>query len=143
MSRTTLYKAAYFAVMAGAGALALAVLVQFRFSPPAVVAVIVALLIPGRVPGFFRRDLLAGLRLLNARNYPAFRLPAHPHLPRRAGLQVPRRRPALADRARSAMRRSAVRCVPALMWQSLGRPLQVAGATWSVAAPTRRGAGRH
>jgi hypothetical protein len=71
MTRTALYKGVYFASIAAVGALALAALVHFRFSPAAVATVCVAPLIPGRVLGFFWRDLLAGLRLLNRRDYPA------------------------------------------------------------------------
>jgi tetratricopeptide (TPR) repeat protein len=69
MTRTTLYKGVYFAMFGGAGALALAVLVHFQFSPVAIAIVLVAMLVPGRILGFFWRDLLRGLRLLNARNY--------------------------------------------------------------------------
>jgi tetratricopeptide (TPR) repeat protein len=55
----------------GAGILALSVLAYFRFSLPAIVAVVVVGLIPGRILGYFWRDLLRGLRLLNAKNYAA------------------------------------------------------------------------
>lgn len=69
MTRTTLYKAHYFAMMIGAGTLALAVVTYFQFSPVAIVLVFMALLVPGRILGFFWRDLLRGLRLLNARQF--------------------------------------------------------------------------
>ena len=70
MTRTTLYKGVYFAMLGGYLVLFVTVLVHFRFSPFALVALIVAYLIPGRILGFFWRDLLRGLRLLNAKDYP-------------------------------------------------------------------------
>ncbi len=69
MTRTTLYKAHYFGMLLLAVALALAALIYFRFSGVSLVLVFIALLIPGRVLGFYWRDLLRGLRLLNARQF--------------------------------------------------------------------------
>ena len=69
MSRTTLYKGVCFGLLFGVGAIAFGALAYFRFSPVAFVILFVALLIPGRILGFFWRDLLGGLRLLNARDY--------------------------------------------------------------------------
>jgi tetratricopeptide (TPR) repeat protein len=69
MTRTTLYKAHYFGVLCVGGAIALAALTYFRFSAISIVLVLVAGLIPGRVLAFFWRDLLRGLRLLNARQF--------------------------------------------------------------------------
>jgi tetratricopeptide (TPR) repeat protein len=69
MTRTTLYKAHYFIVLFLAAAAALAALAYFRFSPLAIVLIFIALFVPGRILGFFWRDLLRGLRLLNAREF--------------------------------------------------------------------------
>jgi tetratricopeptide (TPR) repeat protein len=69
MSRTAVYKGIYFATLAGAGVLVLVALSCFHFSSIALVAVLLALLVPGRILGFFWGDLLRGLRLLNAREY--------------------------------------------------------------------------
>ncbi|HTT96838.1 MAG TPA: tetratricopeptide repeat protein [Rhizomicrobium sp.] len=71
MTRTTLYKGVYFAMFGSAAILALGVLAYFQFSPLAFLVVVVALLIPGRILGYFWRDLLRGLRLLNAKDYVA------------------------------------------------------------------------
>ncbi|HEY2034268.1 MAG TPA: tetratricopeptide repeat protein [Rhizomicrobium sp.] len=71
MSRTALYKGLYFAILGSAAAVALAILVYFRFAPIALLAVLLGLLLPGRILGFFWRDLLRGLRLLNAKDYAA------------------------------------------------------------------------
>ena len=69
MTRTARYKLTYFATVAGGAVLLLCILAYFRFSLVAFIAVIVVALIPGRILGFFWRDLLRGLRLLNARHY--------------------------------------------------------------------------
>jgi len=71
MTRTARYKAHYFAMVGGAGLLALGILTYFRFAPLAILAVIVAMLVPGRILGFFWRDQLRGLRLLQQRDYAA------------------------------------------------------------------------
>ncbi|HEY2068536.1 MAG TPA: tetratricopeptide repeat protein [Rhizomicrobium sp.] len=70
MSRTARYKIVYFTMLFGGAVLAGAAFVVFRLSPLAVVTVLIGALIPGRILGFFWRDLLKGLRLLNAREYP-------------------------------------------------------------------------
>jgi tetratricopeptide (TPR) repeat protein len=74
MSRRTLYKGIYFGMALGAGAISLAVLLHYRFSPTAIAAIVVALLLPGRILGYFWRDLLRGLRLLNAREFEASKI---------------------------------------------------------------------
>src|SRR5215469_16464339 len=69
MSRTTLYKGLYFGIV-GLGALTLVcAVVFFRLSPLCVAIAVALLLIPGRVLGYFWRDLLRGLRLLNEKKY--------------------------------------------------------------------------
>jgi tetratricopeptide (TPR) repeat protein len=74
MTRTTFYKGVYFGMAIVAGAISLAVLLHYRFSPTAIVAVVVALLLPGRILGYFWKDLLRGLRLLNAREFAASKI---------------------------------------------------------------------
>ena len=69
MTRTTLYKAHYFSILCLAGTVALAALFYFRFSAISILLILVALLIPGRILGFYWGDLLRGLRLLNARQF--------------------------------------------------------------------------
>jgi hypothetical protein len=69
MPRTTIYKGAYFLYLGVAGAIALSVLYRFGFSPLAIFIVFVALLIPGRILGYFWRDLLRGLHLLNTKKF--------------------------------------------------------------------------
>jgi hypothetical protein len=69
MSRTTLYKGLYFGIV-GVGAVAvLCAIVLFQLSPLSIAAIIVLLLIPGRILGYFWRDLLRGLRLLKEKRY--------------------------------------------------------------------------
>ena len=74
MTRTTLYKAHYFAVLGLAGLIAALALVHYQFSLVSVVVVLVLLILPGRILGFYWRNLLRGLRLLNARRYEESRL---------------------------------------------------------------------
>lgn len=69
MTRVGAYKAVYFAELAIGAALVIGVVLHFHFSLPALVLLLVCLLIPGRIMGFFWRDLLRGLRLLNAKQY--------------------------------------------------------------------------
>ncbi len=69
MSRTSWYKTQCFATMAAVGILAALALSRFEFSPTSVGVALVLLLLPGRVLGFAWRDLLRGLRLLNARRF--------------------------------------------------------------------------
>ncbi len=68
MSRTTLYKGVYFAMMGAALLMVAGVAWWFRWGL-AGLFVLPILLVPGRVLGFFWRDLLTGLRLLNARDF--------------------------------------------------------------------------
>lgn len=68
MSRTAVYKSIYFGIV-GLGAVAL--YVAFFYLPPvAMIALIATLFIPGRILGFFWKDLLRGLHQLKQRNYP-------------------------------------------------------------------------
>lgn len=69
MSRTTLYKAAYFAEMAAVAAVVAWVIVRFRPSLVGLALLVLALLAPGRILGFFWVDLLRGRRLLKARDF--------------------------------------------------------------------------
>jgi tetratricopeptide (TPR) repeat protein len=69
MSRTALYKLIYFAQVTGYAALVVWLCVHFKLSPPVVALSILCLFIPGRILGFFWRNLLRGLRLLNAKQY--------------------------------------------------------------------------
>jgi hypothetical protein len=69
MTRTALYKGMYFALVGGGAIVGTGLFVHFHFSPLSIVVVIVIGLIPGRILGFFWRDLLRGLRLLNARDF--------------------------------------------------------------------------
>ena len=69
MSRTSLYKIQYFAIVAALGVLTALVFWWFDFSPTSVAVAVVLLILPGRVLGFVWRDLLRGLRLLNARRF--------------------------------------------------------------------------
>jgi tetratricopeptide (TPR) repeat protein len=69
MSRTTLYKGVYFGMVGAAVIAAGAVLVLARASPIAIVTLVACMLIPGRLLGYFWRDLLRGLRLFNARQF--------------------------------------------------------------------------
>lgn len=69
MTRTTLYKGLYLVVVAAASAAALALLAAFDYAPVALVVVFAVLLTPGRVLGYFWRDLFRGLRRLNAGDF--------------------------------------------------------------------------
>lgn len=69
MSRTTLYSGLYLAVVAAASAAALALLAVLDYSPVALAVVFAVLLTPGRVLGYFWRDLFRGLRRLNAGDF--------------------------------------------------------------------------
>ena len=69
MSRTTLYKAHYFGTIAVLGLCALWLLYYSELSPICFIVLLVTLVLPGRVLGFFWRDLLRGLRLLNTRQF--------------------------------------------------------------------------
>ncbi len=67
--RTGLYKAIYLCEAAGAAVLCVGIILHFHFSPIQIALLVICLLIPGRILGFFWRDLLRGLRLLRARQY--------------------------------------------------------------------------
>jgi hypothetical protein len=71
MSRTTYYKGIYFAIVIGGAALFC--FWRWHSKPQGIVlaGVILLLLLPGRILGFFWRDLLRGLRLLGARDFEA------------------------------------------------------------------------
>lgn len=69
MTRTSRYKAIYFAEVAIGAALVVGVVCHFRLSLPVAALLLLSLLIPGRILGFFWRDLLRGLRLLKAKDY--------------------------------------------------------------------------
>ena len=69
MSRTTKYKAIYFGGVGVGVALGLWLGPRAHGSPAGFAILILALLLPGRVLGFFWRDLLRGLRLLKARHF--------------------------------------------------------------------------
>lgn len=69
MSRTALYKVQYFATIAAGGVLAALAFWWYDFSSLALAVAVFLLLLPGRVLGFVWRDLLRGLRLLNARHF--------------------------------------------------------------------------
>jgi tetratricopeptide (TPR) repeat protein len=71
MTRTTLYKSVYFAMVGGTLLTGLLVVAYFHFSPAALLGVVIAALIPGRILGYFWRNLLRGLRLLKAGDFAA------------------------------------------------------------------------
>jgi ATP-dependent Clp protease adapter protein ClpS len=69
LSRTARRKFRYFAAITfGCGAL-LWCIWRYRLASAAVLLIVVALLVPGRVLGYFWRDLLTGLRLLRERQF--------------------------------------------------------------------------
>jgi hypothetical protein len=69
MSRTARYKLGYFCYMAVAAGLTLS-LMYFAAGDWRMIAVfVVLLLLPGRLLGYFWRDLLRGLRLLQRKQY--------------------------------------------------------------------------
>jgi ATP-dependent Clp protease adapter protein ClpS len=69
LSRTARRKIRYFAAITfGFGAL-LWCIWRYRLDSAAVVLIVLALLVPGRILGYFWRDLLTGLRLLRERQF--------------------------------------------------------------------------
>jgi hypothetical protein len=69
MSRTARRKFRYFAAIAlGCGAILWCIWIN-RLGGGTVVLIVLALLVPGRVLGYFWRDLLTGLRLLRERQF--------------------------------------------------------------------------
>lgn len=71
MSRTSLYKGVYFGTVAGAAALSLWIIIYFHLTVVGVLILAAVLFLPGRILGFFWRDLLRGLRLLHEKQYAA------------------------------------------------------------------------
>lgn len=69
VSRTSLYKAYYFGMMAAVVALSLSIVVFFHLTIIGVALLALGLLVPGRILGFFWRNLLRGLRLLQEKRY--------------------------------------------------------------------------
>jgi len=69
MSRTTLYKTHYFGMMVLALAGAMGIIAASGFALIVIIAMFLVLQVPGRVLGYFWRDLLKGLKLLNARQF--------------------------------------------------------------------------
>lgn len=69
MSRTSKYKALYFGSVGAGVVLCLWLVLSLHWKTTGLVALGTMLLLPGRVLGFFWRDLLRGLRLLNARRF--------------------------------------------------------------------------
>src|SRR5580658_7526408 len=69
LSRTAYYKAYYFLMMAVAASVALGVAWYSRWNGIVILCVLLFLFVPGRILGFFWRDLLRGLRLLREKQY--------------------------------------------------------------------------
>ena len=69
MSRTAKRKLYYFSIISIGASLLISAILYFHLSGLQIAVLIIALLIPGRILGFFWRDLLAGLRLLNERRF--------------------------------------------------------------------------
>src|SRR5439155_16229931 len=69
MSRTVRYKVAYFTFVGLGSLIAVWAIVHFRLSSIAIVGLVILFLIPGRILGYFWKDLLRGLRLLNAKQF--------------------------------------------------------------------------
>jgi hypothetical protein len=69
VSRTTMYKGFYFGIVGGLAVLSIWIVLRFHLTVVGVLVLVVGLLLPGRILGFFWRDLLRGLRLLNERSF--------------------------------------------------------------------------
>jgi tetratricopeptide (TPR) repeat protein len=69
MTRTSMYKSTYFGMLVLGVALSLWIVFYFQMTVVGVLILAVILLFPGRVLGFFWRDLLRGLRLLHEKRY--------------------------------------------------------------------------
>jgi tetratricopeptide (TPR) repeat protein len=69
VSRTSWYKAVYFGIVGGGAALAIWITVHFHLTAVGLLLLAAVLLLPGRILGFFWRDLLRGLRLLNSKQF--------------------------------------------------------------------------
>ena len=68
MSRTAIYKSVYLGIV-GLGTVAV-LIAFFRLSLLPKIGLIALLLVPGRILGFFWKDLLRGLHQLEQKNYP-------------------------------------------------------------------------
>lgn len=68
-SRTSLYKAWYFGMVALVAGISLGIVFFFHLTIVGVALLALALLAPGRILGFFWRDLLRGLRFLQEKRY--------------------------------------------------------------------------
>lgn len=71
MTRTAGYKLVYFAYRLVALLAVVWACIHFQLTALALPGIILVLLAPGRIVGFFWRDLLRGLRLLNAKEFAA------------------------------------------------------------------------
>jgi ATP-dependent Clp protease adapter protein ClpS len=69
LNRTTRRKFRYFAAVVCGSAALLWCVWRYRLGGAAVALIVIGLLVPGRVLGYFWRDLLTGLRLLRARRF--------------------------------------------------------------------------
>jgi len=69
VTRTARSKAAYFGIVAALIIIILGLVIRFKTSPLFLFCIAILLLAPGRILGYFWRDLLRGLRLLNAKQY--------------------------------------------------------------------------
>jgi tetratricopeptide (TPR) repeat protein len=69
ISRTSIYKGYYFGMLAAVAALSLWIVFHFHLTILGVLLLALALLAPGRILGFFWRDLLRGLRFLQEKRY--------------------------------------------------------------------------
>ena len=69
MNRTARRKVVYFGIVGGGGLILAWVIFYYRLSPLQIALIVIALIIPGRILGYFWRDLLVGLRLLNAKQF--------------------------------------------------------------------------
>jgi hypothetical protein len=69
MTRTSKYKVFYFCLVGGGASLSTWIVLRFHLTTVGILVLTVVLLLPGRILGFFWRDLLRGLRLLNERKF--------------------------------------------------------------------------
>lgn len=71
MTRTACRKAYYFLVVSLCTLVSAWAVIKLHFNVAEIVGLVVALLLPGRILGFFWRDQLTGLRLLRERKFEA------------------------------------------------------------------------
>jgi tetratricopeptide (TPR) repeat protein len=69
VTRTSRYKIFYFVMLGGVAVLSLWMETRYHLTMVGILLLALALLLPGRILGFFWRDLLRGLRLLNERKF--------------------------------------------------------------------------